>query len=193
MLHIGRSDRIDATAVERTVRLITSTSPSSLMLASLDGARRHLAVHGEALLHATLGHVRAAREKLATAPGIAVIGPEQVGRPGVADWDPMRIVLDVRATGRTGYAMAEALRDTYESEREPHVRALIGLAVIPAGDLDDGEVGGRRAGRLVDPDEGTGEDTEKDLFGTDVGIDGAAASAEEAAMHVVPEDGTGAD
>jgi hypothetical protein len=55
-------------------------------------------------------------------------------------------------------------------------------------DLDDGEVGGERAGRLVDPDGGIGEDLEKDLVGEDVGIDGAAASAEEAAVHIVPED-----
>ena len=53
---------------------------------------------------------------------------------------------------------------------------------------DDGEVGDRRAGRLVDPDQGLGEDTETDLVADDVGIDGAAASAEEAAVHVVPED-----
>jgi hypothetical protein len=53
--------------------------------------------------------------------------------------------------------------------------------------LDDGQVGGRRAGRLVDPDEGVREDTEKDVVGSDVGIDGGAASAEEAAMHVVDE------
>ena len=51
-----------------------------------------------------------------------------------------------------------------------------------------GEVGDERAGRLVDPDEGLGEDVEKDLVGDDVGIDGAAASAEEAAVHVVPDD-----
>jgi len=54
-------------------------------------------------------------------------------------------------------------------------------------DLDDGEVGGARAGRLVDPDEGIGEDTEKDLIGRDVGIDEGAASAEEAAVHIVEE------
>ncbi|WP_110180340.1 DUF5709 domain-containing protein [Nocardioides solisilvae] len=54
-------------------------------------------------------------------------------------------------------------------------------------ELDDGEVGDRRAGRLVDPDRGIGEDTEKDLVGEDVGIDGAGASAEEAAIHVVEE------
>jgi hypothetical protein len=53
--------------------------------------------------------------------------------------------------------------------------------------LDDGEVGDLRAGRLVDPNEGIGPDREGDLIGQDVGIDGGAASAEEAAMHVVPE------
>lgn len=58
----------------------------------------------------------------------------------------------------------------------------------PAEDvMDDGEVGGQRAGRLVDEDEGIGPDTEPDLVGSDVGIDAAAAGAEEAAVHVVPE------
>jgi hypothetical protein len=54
--------------------------------------------------------------------------------------------------------------------------------------VDDGEVGDVRSGRLVDPNSGIGPDDEKDLIGEDVGIDGAAASAEEAAMHIVPED-----
>jgi Family of unknown function (DUF5709) len=54
--------------------------------------------------------------------------------------------------------------------------------------VDDGEVGEQRAGRLVDPNEGIGPDVESDLFGTDVGIDGGAASAEEAAVHIVPDD-----
>jgi hypothetical protein len=53
--------------------------------------------------------------------------------------------------------------------------------------VDDGEVGDARAGRLVDSGEGLGEDTEKDLVAHDVGIDAGAASAEEAAMHVVDE------
>ncbi|MGK2867897.1 MAG: DUF5709 domain-containing protein [Mycobacterium sp.] len=51
----------------------------------------------------------------------------------------------------------------------------------------DDEVGARRAGRLVAPDAGFGEDTESDLLGSDVGIDGGAASAEEAAVHVIEE------
>ena len=54
-------------------------------------------------------------------------------------------------------------------------------------DLRYSEVGEERAGRLVDPDEGLGEDLEKDLLGTDVGIDEGAASAEEAAVHIIPD------
>ena len=52
-------------------------------------------------------------------------------------------------------------------------------------DLDDGEVGNARAGRLVAPDEGAGEDEDSEMFADDAGIDGAGASSEEAAMHVV--------
>ena len=58
---------------------------------------------------------------------------------------------------------------------------------IPAEDDFVGD-GDRRAGRLVDPDEGVREDEEKDLVAEDVGIDGAGASAEEAAMHVVTDE-----
>lgn len=55
-------------------------------------------------------------------------------------------------------------------------------------DLDDGEVGSLRSGRLVDPDGGQGEDVDAQLFGSDVGVDGAAASAEEAAVHIVEDE-----
>jgi hypothetical protein len=57
--------------------------------------------------------------------------------------------------------------------------------------IEGREVGDSRAGRLVDPDQGSGEDTEKDMVGWDAGIDGAGASAEEAAVHVVLEDDLG--
>lgn len=56
-----------------------------------------------------------------------------------------------------------------------------------ADDWADEEIGDRRSGRLVDPDLGLGEDRESSMVGTDVGIDGAGASAEEAAVHVIDE------
>jgi len=45
-----------------------------------------------------------------------------------------------------------------------------------------------RAGRLVAEDEGAHPVAEADLVARDVGIDGGAASAEEAALHVVDDD-----
>ncbi len=47
-----------------------------------------------------------------------------------------------------------------------------------------------RSGRLVADDEGSHPDEEPDLVAHDVGIDGGAATAEEAAMHVVDDDDT---
>jgi Family of unknown function (DUF5709) len=56
--------------------------------------------------------------------------------------------------------------------------------------IDDGEVGAERAGRLIDPNQGIGPDVDSDLVGIDAGIDAGAATAEEAAMHIVPDDET---
>jgi len=53
---------------------------------------------------------------------------------------------------------------------------------------EDREVGDDRSGRLVAPDQGVGEDLEKAAVGEDVGLDGAAASAEEAAVHELDPD-----
>jgi hypothetical protein len=71
------------------------------------------------------------------------------------------------------------------SEEEPDVGAVPDV-IDPYGDDSAGEVGEERSGRLVDTG-GDLLDTEKDLLAQDVGIDGAGASAEEAAMHVIDE------
>jgi arginine decarboxylase len=136
MLHVAPTGRIDPAAVGRALRLLRSTSPSSLLMASLDGARRQLAVHGEALLHETIAAAAATREKLATTPGIATIGEDFVGRDGVAGYDPLRLVLDTRATGRTGYEVAEALRNAYDVQPELATVATI-VCVLGVGQPTD--------------------------------------------------------
>jgi|SRR5436305_2417308 hypothetical protein len=69
--------------------------------------------------------------------------------------------------------------DDDEDEADEYVDGLL---------LDDGP--DPRAGRLVAEDEGAHPDDEEDLVARDVGIDGGAASAEEAAIHVVEDDDT---
>lgn len=61
----------------------------------------------------------------------------------------------------------------------------LGDATDTDGELLDDEVGTYRAGRLVATDEGFGADTDEELYASDIGIDGGAASAEEAAIHVI--------
>ena len=125
MLHIGGSGRVDIGAVGRALRLLRSTSPSSLLIASLDAARRQLALHGEQLLWETLRAIEVARAKLETIPGIQLVDASLVGQMGVAGYDPLRIVLDVRGTGRTGYEIADALRRSYDVHVELPMQATI--------------------------------------------------------------------
>jgi hypothetical protein len=61
----------------------------------------------------------------------------------------------------------------------------LGNASDTDGELLDDEVGDERAGRLVDSDDGGASDDDEELWAQDEGIDGAAASAEEAAVHIV--------
>jgi arginine decarboxylase len=129
MLHVARDGAIDADEVARCVRLVRSTSPNSLLLASLDSARRQLAAHGEALLDRTLAASARARTLLEMIPGCSVVGEDMVGRPGVAGWDPLRIVIDVRGTGCTGYELAAELRASYDIYVELATHATLVLVL----------------------------------------------------------------
>src|SRR5512139_3856306 len=51
-----------------------------------------------------------------------------------------------------------------------------------------GEVGNARAGRLVADEDSSDADFHQDMDAHDVGIDGAGASAEEAAVHIIDEE-----
>lgn len=63
----------------------------------------------------------------------------------------------------------------------------LGDAYDTDGELLDDQVGSLRAGRLVLTDT-TNLDPQADYWASDVGVDGGAASAEEAAIHVVLDD-----
>jgi hypothetical protein len=75
--------------------------------------------------------------------------------------------------------------DPYEEAESMSVRVIEGGLDSEVTEL--AEVGDERAGRLVDPDEGVRTDTEGQTLGIDVGIDGAGAGAEEAAVHVLDD------
>ena len=161
ILHLGDSDRVDEARLARAMRITRSTSPNSLLLASLDAARRQLAVHGEQLLHETLGALPAARDKLRAIEGVGLLDDALVGQPGIAAYDPLRVVLDVRGTGRTGLELRDGLRQSYDDHIELATQStmvfIIGMGETEAtllrmaGDVEEVVARMRRPGVQTQP------------------------------------------
>ncbi len=137
ILHVADSSRLDVAAIDRAVRIVRSTSPSSLLLSSLDGARRQLAVHGEALLDRTMRGRGALIEAIEGSPGLTLLGPQLRGADGVHDLDPLKVVIDVRGTGATGYAVGQALGSWHDVHPELATDTTVLLVLGPAERPDD--------------------------------------------------------
>lgn len=149
ILHQGASGRIDENVVDRCVTLTESTSPSALLTASLDAARRYAAVHGASLLAETLAGVERVREEVKRIGGLDVLDERLVGRPGVHGWDPLRLAIDVRGTGSTGIRLASLMRElddvNLELSSENVVVAVFGMEEVAAGSMADFIAAVRRA------------------------------------------------
>jgi arginine decarboxylase len=147
MLHLGHGGRLDPAVVDRCVSLVETTSPSGLLSGSLDAARRQAAVHGVELLGETLAAIATTREAIEAIPGLTVLDESMVGRPGIAGWDPLRMAIDVRETGSTGYRLAKAAfyasNVDLELYSENVVVAIFGLGE-PAGPAGERLVAGLR-------------------------------------------------
>jgi len=144
ILHLGRDEYIDPDVIDRCVTLTESTSPSALLTASLDAARRQAVVSGAKLLHETIAGVKRAREEIRRIPGLEVLDERLIGRPGVHAWDPLRLAVDVRGTRSTGTRIGTLMREQDDVNLE-----LVSENVIVAV-FGIGEDVTRSASRLVD-------------------------------------------
>jgi arginine decarboxylase len=143
MLHLGDGGRLDEHVVDRAITLLESTSPSSLLCGSLDAARAFAAESGARLLEETVRALAAARQAIAHIPGLDVLDEGLAERLGVHAYDPLRLVVDVRGTGVSGYRLAQLMR-----ERDIHPE-LAGENVIVAV-FGMGETETDNAARLVE-------------------------------------------
>jgi len=140
ILHHGDAALIDEDVVDRCVTLTESTSPSALLTASLDVARRQLAVRGGELLAETVAGLERARAAVREIPGLDVLDERLVGRPGVHRWDPLRLTVDVRGTGSTGTRVASLMRElddiNLELAAENVIVAVFGMGEDAAANAD---------------------------------------------------------
>ncbi|MFD6437376.1 DUF5709 domain-containing protein [Streptomyces venezuelae] len=113
-------------------------------------------------------------------------------------YSPPEKPLGVTKTGTTaaeqheGESLDERLRQEVPDDEVPDAErpGRDGIGDLPDGEGEpvDPEAGQDRAGRLVAPDEGAHTDVDKQVFARDEGIDGGAAGAEEAAVHIVSDE-----
>jgi arginine decarboxylase len=134
-----QGDLVDPTIVDYRVGLVETSSVSSLILASMDAARREMARHGEEMLERALTLARHVRQEVDSLPGVEVMGREVLGRSGAHELDETKLVIDVSALGTNGYAVCDWLR------QEQHVLVELAdhrrvMAVVTVAD-DEASVG----------------------------------------------------
>jgi arginine/lysine/ornithine decarboxylase len=108
MLHF-QGKRIDIDRVNKALQLVQSTSPSFILLASLDAARQQMAIHGEKLMSQTLYLAEEARIKINQIPGLSTPLINSKKSPGFMDLDQTRLTVNVSKIKFTGFASEEIL------------------------------------------------------------------------------------
>jgi arginine/lysine/ornithine decarboxylase len=109
LLHV-RGERADGVRVGQVLQMIQSSSPSALLLTSLALAIEEMAAEGARRWERAVELAGAARQAIDALPGLAVYGAEVVGSPGIAGFDPCKLVVDVGGLGVSGPRAAAWLR-----------------------------------------------------------------------------------
>lgn len=128
MLHLN-GERIDRARLESVLRLLQTTSPNTLLVASLDCARRQMCEHGQQLLQGVLDLAAQART-----------GLKQAGahiwehRPLAHDWDDSRVVFSL--SGWTGYEVERRLRSSHQLQVEMSDAQNVVVLVTPGHEAD---------------------------------------------------------
>ena len=110
MLH-ARAERIDIARLSSVLRYLQTTSPSYILMASLDLARMQMATEGTKLLGRALELARWARLKIREIPGLKCANRSEIKAlsAGENDLDETKLTIDVRGWGVTGYQISQRL------------------------------------------------------------------------------------
>jgi lysine decarboxylase len=127
---------VSANHVQSILSMITTTSTSYLLLASLDAARRFLATEGHGQIERAINLADYAREKINAIPGLYSPGKEILKTSATYALDPTKLLISVKRLGMTGYEAESWLREHYRIEVELSDLYNI-LCIITPGDSRD--------------------------------------------------------
>lgn len=116
---------VDVNRLGTTIDMVNTTSPSVLILASIDATRRQMALHGEELLDRTIQLAQDARRRLQAIPGVGVLDAAQLG---VQNFDLTKLVVDVDGLQMTGYEVEDILRNRFAVG--PEMSDQVGLVFL---------------------------------------------------------------
>ncbi len=130
-----REGLVSPNRIQSIISMLTTTSTSYLLLASLDVARRRLAIEGEQLLSKTLELAELARQQINYIPGLSCIGREILGSKATFDFDPTKLIISTKSLGISGYEVEKWLRDHANIEVELSDLYNI-LCIVSFGDTE---------------------------------------------------------
>ncbi len=113
-----REGLVSAKRVQSILSMLTTTSTSYPILASLDTARRQLAVNGHELITTTIGLAEDARKQINDIPHLRCVGEETLRSSATFDFDPTKLLISVKNLGITGHQAEEWLRENANIEIE---------------------------------------------------------------------------
>ncbi len=135
---LTKGKRVDFKKIIKVYTMFGSTSPSHILLASLDASRKLMALEGRNILQRTLDLAKYAREKINLIPGIHCLNASYCKNDNNKEFsfDETRIVITVRELGKSGFEIMRLLKEKYNIQMELAETYLI-LAILAIGSLKE--------------------------------------------------------
>src|SRR5512145_3163981 len=135
MLH-ARAERVNIDDVTNTLKLLQTTSPSYILMASLDLARMQMATEGRKLLTRTIKLAEEARAEINKIPGVSCFTKERAKAAGMADMDVTKLTITVADLGLSGYHVSQMLNLRFGIQVEM-ADPFHTLVIVSIGDRQD--------------------------------------------------------
>lgn len=131
-----REGMIDPRHVQVVLSMLTTTSTSYLLLASLDVARKELAMYGRDRISYAISLANEARAEIEGIEGLTCLTKRCLGTSATFALDPTKLTVSVKELGLTGYDVERMLREDYNIEVELSDLYNI-LCIISWGDSEE--------------------------------------------------------
>lgn len=114
-----KGNRYSREEVQKSLNIINTTSPSGLLIASVDAARAYMASEeGRNKMEETYSLASYANEKINKIPGFAIKGRDHFLAHGSYDYDETKLVIGLDHINMDGYALYHLLKDDYNVQME---------------------------------------------------------------------------